>query len=99
MILLASASAVYTVWWVSLALAVVVTIVVGILLSLILRQARQIEAGAKQIWTTGKLIANNTYLVALLGRTNQVVADILESAGGIAMATRRIEEHAKTCPG
>jgi hypothetical protein len=38
----------------------------------------------------GKLIANNTVHVPLLVRTNQVVADILPAADGIARATERI---------
>jgi len=99
MFMRASDSALLVVWLASLAILLVVTVVVGILLALILKQALQIDAGAAKIWTTGKLIANNTILITLLGRTNQIVAGILTAAGGIAAAVQRIEHHATTCPG
>ncbi len=86
-------------WEISIVAAVVVTVVVGVLLSLILRQAAQIESAAGQIWTAGKLIANNTILITLLVRTNQVVEQILKAAGGIAAGTARIENHAQSCTG
>lgn len=86
-------------WEISIAAAVVVTLVVGILLALILQQAAQIEDTAAQIWTAGKLIANNTILITLLVRTNQVVEQILKSAGGIAAGTARIQTHAQSCTG
>ncbi len=86
-------------WWTAIVVALVVTFVVGLLLSLILREAARIEAGAAQIWTAGKLIANNTILITLLIRTNQLVAEILKAAGGIAGGAQRIEAHAAICPG
>lgn len=89
----------FLLWEISIAAALVVALVVGILLALILRQAAQIENAAAQIWTAGKLIANNTILITLLVRTNQVVEQILKAAGGIAAGTARIEAHAKGCTG
>lgn len=86
-------------WEISIAATLVVSIVVAILLALILRQAAQIEDVAAQIWTAGKLIANNTILITLLVRTNQVVEQILGAAGGIAAGTARIQTHAQTCTG
>lgn len=88
-----------TMWWIALGVGLIVTVVVGFLLSLILREAVRIEAGAAAIWTAGKLIANNTILVTLLVRTNQVVGEILKAAGGIATGAQRIEAHAATCSG
>lgn len=88
-----------TLWWISLAIGLVIVIVAAVLLTLILRTAEQIDAGAKQIWTTGKLVARNTVHVADLIQTNQVAADILETAGGILMAAQRIHKHAQGCPG
>lgn len=88
-----------TLWWVSLALGLVVTVVAAVLLTMVLRTAQQIDAGAKQIWTTGKLVAGNTIHIADLIQTNQVAADILEEANGILMAAQRIHRHAQGCPG
>lgn len=87
-----SAGTIQTVWWISLALGLVVTIVVAILLTILARMAEQIEAGAAEIWRVGKLIANNTVHVPLLMRTNQIAGDILAAVGGIAAATGRIEQ-------
>ncbi len=88
-----------TLWWVSLAIGVVVTVVAAILLSYVARVAGQINDGAEQIWTIGKLVARNTAQVPLLAQTNQVAADILEGANGILMAAQRILKHAQGCPG
>lgn len=97
--LLLSDAAVYVVWWVSLGVGVAVLLVVALLLTLIVRTARQIDAGAAQIWVAGKLVANNTVHVALLQRTNQVTGEILGAAGGVLVQVQRIERHAATCPG
>ncbi|MGI8553716.1 MAG: hypothetical protein ACR2PL_23445 [Dehalococcoidia bacterium] len=98
-LLLLTDAAVYTVWWVSLAVGVLVIIVVAALLTLIVRTARDIDAGAAQIWLAGKHVANNTIHIALLNRTNQVAGEILNAAGGIVAQAKRIEAHAAGCPG
>ena len=90
-----SEGAAYTVWWVSLGIGVVVILVVAVLLTLIVRTARQIEGVAAEIWTVGQRIANNTVHIPLLHRTNQIVDGILMRASGIDGATARIEEHAR----
>ena len=77
-------------WRISLGIGVVVIGAVALLLSTLARTASLIEAGAAEIWRVGKLIANNTVHIPLLVRTNQVVADILPAADGIARATDRI---------
>ena len=99
MLALVSEGAAYTVWWISLGIGVVVILVVAILLTLILRTARQINEVAGEIWIVGQRIANNTVHIPLLQRTNQIVDGILERASGIDGAAVRIEEHAKECPG
>ena len=99
MLALVSEGAAYTVWWISLGIGAVVIVVVAVLLTLIVRTARQIEGAAADIWTVGQRIANNTVHIPLLQRTNQVVNGILERASGIDEATARIEEHALDCPG
>ncbi len=91
-------TAVYTVWGVSLVLGVVVLAVVALLLELILRSARRIERVVGDIWTAGQGVANNTIHIALLHKTNLVLARILESAGGILKAVAAIREHAQRCP-
>ena len=86
-------------WAISMVLGAVVIVVAAILLTVVLRTAQQIDAGAKLIWTSGKLVARNTVHVADLKYTNQVGVDILEEAGGILMAAQRIHQHAAGCPG
>ena len=90
--------AVYTVWGVSLGVGVVVLVVVAVLLELIRRAAREIEATVGDIWTAGKLVANNTIHIALLRRTNWTVARILDAAKGVLGAAQAIREHAQQCP-
>jgi hypothetical protein len=86
-------------WIASLVIAVVVLVVAAMLLTAILRLATRIDAGAKEIWTVGKQVANATVELSLLRRTNQLVADVLEAATGILANARRIGRHARTCPG
>lgn len=97
--LLVTASTAYTVWWISLALGAVVIVVVALLLTLIVRTARQIEETVARIWTVGQRIANNTVHIPLLQQTNRTVDGILMHAGGIDRATALIEAHAADCPG
>jgi len=99
MILAATSGAIYTVWWVSLAIFVVILIVVALLLTLVLNTARKIEQVASQIWTVGQLVANNTVHIPLLMTTNRAVSSIYGEAGKILDAATRIEEHAESCPG
>ena len=91
--------AVYLVWWVSIVLLLVVTIVVALLLTLVLRTARSILRTAGDIWTTGKMVANNTIHIPLLVDTNRIAGRILETAGKILAGAHAIEQHAETCPG
>ena len=56
---------------------------VALLLTLVLRTARSILHTAGDIWTTGKLVANNTIHIPLLVDTNRVAGTILETAGKI----------------
>ncbi len=78
-------------WWISLATGGVVIAVVALLLTILARTAEQIEMGVGQIWQTGKMIANNTVHIPLLLRTNQIVTQIYQAAGGIKRSTERIE--------
>ena len=87
-----------TIWMITLGVFFVVLIVVAILLTLILRAARNITGGVAAIWNVGQRIANNTIHIALLGKTNAVAGKILGSAVGIVHATAAVQDHAKDCP-
>ena len=89
----------YTLWALSLGVAVVVLVVAAVLLTVILRTARQIDDGAREIWVVGKNAANATINLSLLRRTNQIVADIVESANSTLFHAGRIARHAADCPG
>lgn len=87
------------IWLISIALLLVVTGVVAWLLSRVLKTSRSILSVAGDIWTTGKLVANNTIHIPLLGETNRQVQDILETAAQIVDGASAIEQHAEGCPG
>ena len=90
---------VFILWWVSLAVLLVVTGVVAWLLTLVLRSARNIEHVAGDIWTTGKMVANNTIHIPQLMETNRYAGQILETAKQIVAGSAAIEQHAEGCPG
>lgn len=95
-----SEEALTTVWIICLVLGLVVTIVVTILLFLIRKTAREILEGVQQIWTEGKLVANNTIQIPIyLTVTNQVVSKIYDTAVKIIGGAAAIEQHASNCPG
>ncbi len=92
--------AVTIIWSVSLVIGVVVIGVVAFLLNLIRKTAVQIDQAAGEIWTQGKLTANNTIQIPLfLSTTNRVVSQIYQSAGNIVKGTAAIQQHAEGCPG
>lgn len=93
------AGTIQRVWIMTLAIYGVVLLVVAILLTLIVREARRIKAGVSAIWNVGQKIANNTIHIALLDTTNHVAGGILESAKGVVAATAAIKAHAGECPG
>ncbi len=95
-----SEEAITKVWIISLVLGLVVTIVVAILLIMVRNTARKILAGVHQIWTEGKLVANNTIQIPIyLTVTNQVVSKIYATAVKIIGGASAIEQHAGSCPG
>ena len=93
------AGTIQRVWIITLAIYGVVLLVVAILLTLIVREARRIKAGVSAIWNVGQKIANNTIHIALLDTTNHVAVGILKSAKGVVAATAAIKAHAGECPG
>jgi hypothetical protein len=94
-----TAETIQRMWIVTLAIYGVVLLVVAILLTLIVRTARQIRGGVSEIWNVGQRIANNTIHIALLEKTNHVAGQILESAKGVVAATGAVHAHAEDCPG
>jgi hypothetical protein len=92
--------AITIVWAVSLIIGLVVIGVVAILLGLIKNTAAKIDVAAGEIWTQGKLTANNTIQIPLfLSTTNRVVAKIYDSAVNIVGGAKAIQQHAEGCPG
>lgn len=91
--------AIITIWWISILILLVVTGVVAILLTMILRTGLNILKVAGDIWTTGKMVANNTIHIPLLRETNQIAGDILGTAVQIVGGAEAIETHANGCPG
>ena len=95
-----SIEAITTIWVISLIIGAVVITVVGILLHQIRKTALKIDDGASQIWTQGKLVANNTiHIPTLLSTTNKVTEQILENAGAILDNAGQIVNHIDGCPG
>lgn len=87
-------------WVISLVLGLVVIGVVALLLHLVKRTAVKIDDAAAQIWTQGKLTANNTIHIPLfLTKTNQVTGKILNSAVAIVSGSKAIKQHIEGCPG
>jgi hypothetical protein len=72
-----------TIWTWSLIAGAVVIVIVAVLLVAIIVTARSIDKHALAIWTAGKNIAANTVSIWMLGRTNEVAAEILETAKSI----------------
>jgi hypothetical protein len=94
----ADAETIQQIWTITLAVFAVVLLVVALLLTLIVRAARDVLAGVTAIWNVGQRIANNTVQIALLDTTNHVAGRILASAGGVAAATKAMRGHAEGCP-
>ena len=94
-----SAHTIQQMWITTLVIYAVVLVVVAVLLTLILRAAREVRSGVSTIWTVGQQVANNTIHIALLDTTNHVAAEILGSAKGVVAATAAMATHAAHCPG
>ena len=95
-----SNEAIQTVWGGSLIIGVVVIIVVAFLLRLIRNTALKIESAAGEIWTQGKLVANNTiHIPIFLSTTNNVAGQILGNAQDIYKGAKVVESHIQGCPG
>ncbi len=56
-------------WWMTLAIGLVVALIAVALLQLFYRQVRRIEAGSEAIWGAGKQVARNTATTWMLHQT------------------------------
>ncbi len=59
-----------TLWWIALALGLVVSVVAVALLQIFLKQVHRIERGSLAIWKAGKQVAANTATSWQLGETS-----------------------------
>ncbi len=60
-----------TLWWIALALGLVVSIVAVVLLQLFLNEVHRIQRGSLAIWKAGKQVAANTATTWQLGETSE----------------------------
>jgi Na+/H+-translocating membrane pyrophosphatase len=88
-----------TLWWIALALLLVVSVVVAALLYWLHTRAREIERLVGAIWQAGQRVAGNTVHTPQLYRIADGVEAILARASRIAAQARAIEAHAESCPG
>ena len=69
-----------TLWWIALALGLVVCVVAVVLLETFLRQVHRIERGSKAIWEAGKQVAGNTATTFQLGQASTRLDLLTEEA-------------------
>ena len=58
-----------TLWWITLAVGLVVAVVVWILLERLRRAVEDVDRGVTAVWTMGKRVAQNTSTTYLLETT------------------------------
>lgn len=73
-------SDVETMWWITLALGLVVALVVVFLLHTLLREVRRIDSNVKTLWNTATMVARNTATTWLLNDTAEGLEAIKEEA-------------------
>ena len=65
-------------WWLTLAVGLVVALVVWALLERLRRSVATVEASVDRTWTMGKRVAQNTSTTYLLTATKERGGDLLE---------------------
>ena len=70
----------HAIWWMTLGLGAVVSVVAVILLQTFYRQVKRIERGADAIWETGKQVARNTVTTWMLHQTTVRLDGLTEEA-------------------
>jgi type II secretory pathway component PulF len=76
-------------WWITLAVGLVVAIVVWVLLERLRRAVRAVDEHVDEVWTMGKRVAQNTSTTYLLQTTKQRGGELLEE----------LQEHAAAAGG
>ena len=61
----------FLMWWRTLALGLVVTLVAALLLVTIINDAKSILQGVSRIWDCGQRVANNTIHIPILQRSSE----------------------------
>jgi type II secretory pathway component PulF len=77
-----------TLWWITLAVGLVVAVVVWILLERLRRAVNEVDAGVSVLWTMGKRVAQNTSTTYLLNTTKDRGVDLLDELGEHAAAAK-----------
>jgi len=67
-----------TLWWVTLAVGLVVALVVWGLLEALRRTVLEVERAVEHVWTMGKRVAQNTATSHLLATTKERGGELLE---------------------
>jgi hypothetical protein len=67
-----------TLWWVTLAVGLVVALVVWGLLEALRRTVLEVERAVEDVWTMGKRVAQNTATSHLLATTKERGGELLE---------------------
>ena len=67
-----------TLWWITLAVGLVVAVVVWILLERLHRAVLRVERGVGEVWTMGKRVAQNTSTTYLLQTTRERGVELAE---------------------
>ena len=79
-------------WWAALGVGLVVAVVVWTLLEILRRTVSQIDDGVAAVWTSGKLVAQNTWTAHLFLTTKARGVDLLEELQQHAAAAERSRE-------
>ena len=67
-----------TLWWITLAVGLVVALVVWFLLERLRRAVNEVEHAVADVWTMGKRVAQNTSTTYLLQTTKARGVELLE---------------------
>jgi hypothetical protein len=73
-------------WWITLAVGLVVAVVVWILLERLRRAVNEVDEGVTVLWTMGKRVAQNTQTSYLLNTTKERGVELLDELGEHAAA-------------
>ena len=70
-----------TLWWITLAVGLVVAIVVWLLLERLRRAVVEVDRAVSGVWTMGKRVAQNTSTTYLLDTTKERGVELVEELG------------------